>query len=164
MNTTSLTLLERLKQQHDDAAWSRLVELYTPMLFHWSRRTGLTETESEDLVQDVFLALLAKLSSFDRQQEGSFRKWLKVVTVNKCRERFRRRQFPVASGHGDFDPLNAVADPTTIPRQRIAGSPVSRSVLDNNVNARPSESLHENRETSGIVPEVAAAEDRSPPE
>ena len=114
MNTTSLTLLERLKQQHDDAAWSRLVELYTPMLFHWSRRTGLTETESEDLVQDVFLALLAKLSSFDRQQEGSFRKWLKVVTVNKCRERFRRRQFPVASGHGDFDPLNAVADPTTL--------------------------------------------------
>ena len=123
MPITSLTLLERVRYQslcddgairRDHEAWNRLVELYTPLLFHWSLRTGLNEAESEDLVQEVFTALLTKLRTFERQRDGSFRKWLQVVTVNKCRERFRRKQLPTANGHGDSDPLSAVADPATL--------------------------------------------------
>ena len=116
MPTTSLTLLERIQHQaqsvngtirRDDEAWGRLVELYTPLLFHWSLRTGLNETESEDLVQEIFGVLLTKLQSFERQRDGSFRKWLQVVTVRKCLEHFRRKQLPVANGNSDFDPLSA---------------------------------------------------------
>lgn len=123
MPITSLTLLDRVRQQsqsdggtfrRDHEAWNRLVDLYTPLLFHWSLRTGLNEVESEDLVQEVFTVLLAKLRTFERQRDGSFRKWLQVVTVNKCRERFRRKQLPTANGHGDSDPLSAVADPATL--------------------------------------------------
>lgn len=112
--STSLTLLSRLKKPGPGADWDRFVSLYTPMLYGWARRTGLSEIEAEDLVQDVFLVLLAKLGSFDRQRDGSFRKWLKVVTVNKCRERFRRKKVPVAAGSDDSDPLNDVADPTVL--------------------------------------------------
>ena len=36
------------------------------------------------------------------------------MTVNKCRERFHRKQLPTANGHGDSDPLCAVADPATL--------------------------------------------------
>ena len=123
MTITSLTLLERVRHQslcgdgavrRDNAAWNRLVDLYTPLLFHWSLRTGLNEVESEDLVQEVFAALLIKLRTFERQRDGSFRKWLQVVTVNKCRERFRRKQLPTVNGDSSSDPLSAVADPATL--------------------------------------------------
>ena len=36
------------------------------------------------------------------------------MTVNKCRERFRRKQLPTANGGSDSDPLSAVADPATL--------------------------------------------------
>lgn len=100
--------------RRDHEAWNRLVDLYTPLLFNWSLRTGLNEAESEDLVQDVFQTLLIKLRTFERQRDGSFRKWLQVVTVNKCKERFRRKQLPAANAHDDSDPLSAVADPATL--------------------------------------------------
>ena len=61
--------------RRDHEAWNRLVDLYTPLLFHWSLLTGLNEMESEDLVQEVFSALLTKLRTFERQRDGSFRKW-----------------------------------------------------------------------------------------
>ena len=123
MPITSLTLLERVRYQslcddgairRDHEAWNRLVDLDTLLLFHGSLHTGLNEAKSEDLVQEVFTALLTKLRTFERQRDGSFRKWLQVVTVNKCRERFRRKQLPTANGHGDSDPLSAVADPATL--------------------------------------------------
>jgi RNA polymerase sigma-70 factor (ECF subfamily) len=123
MPVTSLSLLERVRHQsfgdngiirRDNEAWNRLVELYTPLLFHWSLRTGLKESESEDLVQEIFAVLLSKLQTFERHRDGSFRKWLQVVTVNKCKERFRRKHLPAANGHGDADPLSAVADPNTL--------------------------------------------------
>jgi len=99
--------------RRDNEAWRRLVDLYTPLLFNWSLRTGLNESESEDLVQEVFGILLTKLASFERQRDGSFRKWLQVVTVHKCQECFRRKQLPKAND-SDFDPLSAVADPATL--------------------------------------------------
>ena len=61
--------------RRDHEAWNRLVDLDTPLLFHWSLRTGLNEADSEDLVQEVFTALLTKLRTFERQRDGSFRKW-----------------------------------------------------------------------------------------
>ena len=114
MHTTSMTLLEHLQQPDDQAAWNRFVDLYTPLLFYWSLRTGLTDAESEDLVQDVFVVLLAKLKNFERQRDGSFRKYLQVVTVHKCRERFRRKQIPTVQGDSESDPLSSVADPAML--------------------------------------------------
>lgn len=123
MLTTSLTLLERVRCRStnrdgsafcDNEAWGRLVDLYTPILFRWGLRAGLDETETDDLIQEVFRVLLRKLASFERQRDGSFRKWLQVVTLNQCRERFRRKQLPLANAHNDSDPLSAVADRTAL--------------------------------------------------
>ena len=108
MNTTSLTLLEALRQPGDQAAWLRFVNLYTPLLYHWARRAGLPQHEAEDLVQDVFALLLRKLPEFRYEQGGSFRNWLRVVVLNKWREKCRRQgRNPVACG----DQLDQVAAP-----------------------------------------------------
>ncbi len=98
MYTTSATLLERVRLRTDSAAWDRFVKLYTPFLYHCGTRLGLAEADAADAVQDVFLVLLDKLPTFQYSQDGSFRAWLRTVTVNKCRERFRKRHETAAGG------------------------------------------------------------------
>jgi len=58
MLPTPVSLLERLRQADDGAAWAEFVHLYTPLLYGWARRTGLSDDEAADLLQDVFAILL----------------------------------------------------------------------------------------------------------
>jgi len=91
MHTTSVSLLERLRQPADQPAWQRFVDLYTPLLFHWARCAGLQESDAADLIQDVFHLLLRKMPEFTYDQNGSFRGWLRTVLLNQWRTRLRRR-------------------------------------------------------------------------
>src|SRR5215510_6591385 len=104
MHSTSVTLLARVRRRDDQAAWQRFVELYAPLLFRWAQRAGLAEPDAADLVQDVLAALLDELPAFEYDARRSFRGWLKTVTINKCRERQRKRQ-PAAGIGGGADPL-----------------------------------------------------------
>jgi len=90
MNQTPVSLLERLRQPHNPKAWERFVCLYTPLIFSWARQAGLQESDAADLVQDVFILLLQKMPDFVYDQLGSFRAWLKTVTLNKWRDNCRR--------------------------------------------------------------------------
>jgi RNA polymerase sigma-70 factor (ECF subfamily) len=111
MTSTSVTLLQRVRQREDREAWARLASLYTPLLLRWTRLAGLPEADAADLVQDVFVVLAAELPDFKYDPaRGSFRGWLKTVTVNKCREQQRRRKQPVGQGGVD-DPLGQIPDP-----------------------------------------------------
>ncbi len=90
MDSTSASLLERVRQRDDAAAWTRFVELYTPVIYGWARRLGLQEADAADLVQDVFAVLVQKMADFQYDPGQSFRAWLKTVALNKVRERARR--------------------------------------------------------------------------
>lgn len=92
MEPTSLSLLERLQRPQQQAAWERFVQLYSPLLAVWARKLGQYGSEAEDLIQDVFTLLVQKLPEFHYDPGKRFRAWLWTVTVNKCRERQRRRQ------------------------------------------------------------------------
>ena len=91
MNSTSESLLLRLKSSDDQQAWSRFVRLYTPLLFYWARRTGLQTQDAADLVQDVLTLVFQKLPEFDYDKSKSFRSWLRTVTMNKFRQWCRKR-------------------------------------------------------------------------
>jgi RNA polymerase sigma-70 factor (ECF subfamily) len=90
MITTSVSLLDRLRRPDERQAWDRFVTLYTPLIYSWARRAGLQESDAADLVQDVFTVLLQKLPEFTYDRNGSFRAWLKTITLNKWRESCRR--------------------------------------------------------------------------
>jgi RNA polymerase sigma-70 factor (ECF subfamily) len=113
MPATSASLLERLRRPGQDAAWARFVDLYTPLLYHWARRTGLAQPQAADLVQDVLLVLLRKLPEFTYDRTKSFRSWLRTVTLNKWRENLRREHPGCAVSGGDLsapDPLREFED------------------------------------------------------
>lgn len=90
-NTTSISLLERLRQPEPHEAWTHFVQLYTPLLWYWAAKLGLQDQDAADLVQDVFVRLFQKLPEFQYDRHKSFRTWLQTVTQNiwrdKCRER-----------------------------------------------------------------------------
>jgi RNA polymerase sigma-70 factor (ECF subfamily) len=110
---TSVSLLERLRRGTDEAAWRRLDELYRPLIRRWVQRDPLVREDAEDLVQDVMGVLVRELPTFQRQRVGSFRRWLRLVTLNQL-QTFRRklRHRPRVSGSlPEESPLAQLADP-----------------------------------------------------
>lgn len=105
MDTTPVSLLERIRTPGDHEAWTRLVELATPLLFFWAQRAGLRRHDAADLVQDVLTVLVRKLPDFVYDRERSFRGWLKTVTSNKLSERRRAPAARAEPGDGWLDEL-----------------------------------------------------------
>jgi len=97
---TSLSLLERVKLDEPDA-WTRLAKLYGPLVYQWSRRSGLSAEDAADVVQEVFAVLTQRLADFRRQRPGdSFRAWLWTITRNKVRDCGRRAATRAAASGG----------------------------------------------------------------
>ncbi|MCY2987066.1 MAG: sigma-70 family RNA polymerase sigma factor [Planctomycetota bacterium] len=113
MTETSLSLLQRLQQRPDNSSWQKLVDLYTPLIGRWLSRSPLQQADRDDLVQEVLQIVVQKLPEFQRRREGSFRAWLRTVSVNCLREFWRSsKQHPVATGDSDFlQQLQELEDP-----------------------------------------------------
>lgn len=92
MHTTSISLLQRLREPEAEGAWTRFVSLYTPLLYSWAKRLGLEDVDAADLVQDVFTQMLRELPRFSYRPGSRFRGWLWTVTRNKYFERIRRKR------------------------------------------------------------------------
>jgi RNA polymerase sigma-70 factor (ECF subfamily) len=113
---TSASLLVRV-QANDQAAWTRLVDLYAPLVYHWCRRAQLGTEDTADVFQEVFRAVATHIQDFRRDRKGdTFRGWLRTITQNKIRDHFRKlRDEPKAAGGTDANiRLNTAADPISL--------------------------------------------------
>jgi RNA polymerase sigma-70 factor (ECF subfamily) len=99
-------LLVRVRSK-EQAAWERLVGLYTPLVYRWCRQNGLQAADAADVGQEVFQAVARKISDFRRDRPGdSFRGWLRVITRNKLVDYRRNLQAQiVAAGGSDAEVL-----------------------------------------------------------
>jgi RNA polymerase sigma-70 factor (ECF subfamily) len=106
--STSLTLLDRVKAR-DQAAWERMVSLYSPLIYHWCRQAGLQAADAADVGQEVFQAVARKVADFRHDREGdTFRGWLRTITRNKICDHARNAQSG-GVGAGGSDALAALA-------------------------------------------------------
>jgi len=118
MNVTSVSLLDRLKVARPDASdWNRLQGNYLPLISRWLGRVPGLGVEADDLAQEVFVVLIREIPRFERQREGSFRAWLRQVTVNKVRTHRRKRHRRPAAG---LDPANGFLDSLADPNGDLA--------------------------------------------
>jgi RNA polymerase sigma-70 factor (ECF subfamily) len=87
-------------QGQDADAWRHLVHLYGPVVYGWCKRQGLQATDAEDVSQEVFRTVLARIADFRRGRPGdTFRGWLWTITRNKLGDHLRRRAAqPQAAG------------------------------------------------------------------
>lgn len=95
VTATPVSLLLRLKTAKPDAIeWEYLQAMYLPLVQAWLARVPGLGDEAADLAQDVLVVLVRELPRFERIREGSFRAWLRRITVNRarafCRQRKRR--------------------------------------------------------------------------
>ena len=63
----------------DETAWNELVERYQRLVFTIPRRSGLSESQAADILQEVFLTLFQKLDEIEKPDR--IRSWL--VTTAK---------------------------------------------------------------------------------
>ena len=112
MNETSLSLLNRLRCLPESESWTRLVDLYAPLIRAWLRKYDVQANDAEDLVQEVLLAVSKDLGKFDHGgHPGAFRGWLKAILVNRLRKHWRARdRRPQARGDSDIDARLAQLD------------------------------------------------------
>lgn len=101
---TSASLLDSLRDASDEGAWSRLVDLYSPLIRGWLTRRGAAVDDVEDVAQEVLAVVVRRFPEFRRQpQIGAFRAWLRAITVNCLRDHWRRNnKQPTAVGGTDF--------------------------------------------------------------
>jgi RNA polymerase sigma-70 factor, ECF subfamily len=113
VDLTSVSLIDRLKAARPDAPdWQRLQGIYLPLIQRWLRRVPGLGDEVQDLAQEVFVVVVRELARFERQREGSFRAWLRNITVNKARNFSKQRDRRPAVGLDLTDGfLDKMADP-----------------------------------------------------
>jgi RNA polymerase sigma-70 factor (ECF subfamily) len=115
MFTTSMSLLERLRDPQDEAAWQQLVALYTPLLHSWLRPHCAQQADVDDLTQDVLVVLSGKVKQFAHNRRmGAFRTWLRAIAAHKLGDHLRdsRRR---AGGGGEEQArlLSQLEDPAS---------------------------------------------------
>ncbi len=80
-SATRQSLLLRVRDLSDRAAWQDFVECYAPRVFAWCLRFKLQDADAADATQTVLMKLVEGLRSFEYDsQRGRFRGWLKTVT------------------------------------------------------------------------------------
>ncbi len=116
MIVTSISLLDRLRTQPDEASWQRLDGLYRPLIRSWLLRIDpALREEVEDLVQEVMSVLVRELPGFSPARPGSFRRWLRQIAVHRLQSFWRSRQHrPAPLGGSEAGSLLAdLEDPTS---------------------------------------------------
>lgn len=73
----------------EDAAWEDLVKVHTRRVYSICYRFTGSDSEAQDLAQEVFLRVFRSLKSF-RSGEGSFQVWLTRLTRNLLIDHYRR--------------------------------------------------------------------------
>jgi RNA polymerase sigma factor (sigma-70 family) len=86
---TRQTLLEKIKDKHDDAAWEDFVFYYRKFITILCRKMNVTHHDSEEIVQKVLLKSWKALPEFEYDEKKKFRGWLCTVTKNTVNEFFR---------------------------------------------------------------------------
>jgi RNA polymerase sigma-70 factor (ECF subfamily) len=91
---TRQSLLSRLRDWQDQAGWREFFDTYWRLIYSVARRSGLSDAQAQDVVQNTFIYLARRMPGFhyDRAR-GSFKSWLRVVTRSRV-QAFWRAQKP----------------------------------------------------------------------
>ena len=85
--------MSRLKDYDDNDSWHDFFYTYWKLIYGMAMRSGLTEVESQDVVQETIIAVSKHMPDFkyDRTR-GSFKGWLLQLTRWRIQDQLRKRR------------------------------------------------------------------------
>src|SRR5947208_15603309 len=93
MHTTRASLLLRLRQPSDQAAWSEFDGIYRSLLMRFVQAKGLGHADAEDVVQYCLTTVQQRIGVFEYDPDkGRFKNWLFTVASNRIRNLARCRR------------------------------------------------------------------------
>src|SRR6266498_5508962 len=117
---TRASLINRLKDWQDQSSWQEFFDTYWKLIYGVARKTGLTDAEAQDVVQETMVSVAKHMPGFQYDPAiGSFKAWLLNMTRWRIIGQFRKRgpfaehrPFPGDTAAG-ADPAQNVADLTS---------------------------------------------------
>lgn len=89
---TRHSLLLRLHDRADAAAWTEFCAIYEPAILATAQRFGMQQADAREVSQEVFLLISRKIESFDVGRDGTFRGWLARLAKHTTIDSLRRSQ------------------------------------------------------------------------
>ena len=109
---TRRSLVERLGDWDDRKRWQEFFDLYWKLIYSAARKSGLTEAEAQEVVQETIITVAKKVDQLRYDPErGSFKGWLLNITRWRIADQFRkRRPHEQRAVHSNDDRATATID------------------------------------------------------
>jgi len=92
---TRYSLLSRLQNRDDQDSWRDFFETYWRLIYSIALKSGLTEAEAQDVVQETIICVAKDIEKFKRDRAlGSFKGWLRNLTRWRIADQLRKREPP----------------------------------------------------------------------
>ncbi len=89
---TRASLLNRLKNWDDRVSWDQFVAIYSPLIYGVARRSGLSDSEAKDVMQETLFAVAKHMPGFKYDSaNGHFKTWLLNMTRWRIIDQVRKR-------------------------------------------------------------------------
>ena len=123
---TRRSLLTRLKQWDDHESWKDFFDTYWKLVYGVALKSGLDESESQEVVQETVIAVAKKMHDFKYDPAvGSFKSWLLHITRCRIADQLRKRykEAVVAQAPSNdtsrTDAIAALPDPNSLNLEAI---------------------------------------------
>jgi RNA polymerase sigma-70 factor (ECF subfamily) len=90
--STRYSLLSRLEDREDQDSWRDFFDTYWRFIYSVALKSGLTEAEAQDVVQETVISVARDIHKFKRDRTmGSFKGWLRNLTRWRIADQLRKR-------------------------------------------------------------------------
>jgi len=88
---TRYTLIERATDLGDEAAWTELLTIYEPLIYHILKGFSLQHHDVQNIAQESLVKLTKNLGKYDASK-GRFRNWVSMIVKREALMLIRRYQ------------------------------------------------------------------------
>jgi RNA polymerase sigma-70 factor (ECF subfamily) len=110
---TRYSLLSRLHDWDDQESWRSFFDIYWRLIFNIALKSGLTEAEAQDVVQETVICVAKDIDKFRPKPElGSFKGWLRNIVRWRVVDQLRaRKRSPAGTQQDGAEASGLVEEP-----------------------------------------------------